>query len=139
MANEATIRTSLMIKKGNIFYQSNPTAFKANVTGTKGPVPGAVSIAATVTGTDIDFSELVTPGLCRLQNLDATNFVTYGIWDGVSFFPLGELLPGETYVLRLSRYLGEEFAGTGTPADVNTFRMKADTAACNVLVEAFEQ
>lgn len=137
MANEATIRTSLMIKKGNIFYQSNPTAFKANVTGTKGPVPGAIAVSTT--GTNIDFSQLVTPSLCRLMNLDATNFVTYGIYDGASFFPLGELLPGESYVLRLSRFLGEEFIGTGTPADVNQFRMKADTSACNVLIEAFEQ
>lgn len=146
MANEAQVRSSLQILKQTgaierINYQGKPTVFNADVTGVKGPSPG--SVTATVAGTDVDFSELAVPALCRLQNQDATNFVEYGIWDpeGDKFYPLGELLPGETYVLRLSRNLQEEFGtGTGTTgADTNRLRLKADTASVNVLVEAFEK
>lgn len=145
MANEAQVRGSLQILKKSgaitlIDYSSKPTVFKATVTGTKGPAPGAFTV--TVLGTDVDFSELTTPGLCVFKNLDPTNFVTYGIWDpeNSKFFPLGELLPGEVYVLRLSRDLQEEFqTGTGTTgADTNRLRFKADTASLDVSVEAFE-
>lgn len=136
MASEARLNIGLQISKGNLQFRSNPTAFTANVSGTKGPVPGAITVA--VTGTNVNFSELTTPGLCRITNLDSTNFVTYGVYDGASFFPLGEILPGEFYLLRLSRYLNEEFVGTGTNADANQFRLMANGAACNVLVEAFE-
>ena len=133
MSNEAQIRSSLQISKGNLRYNSQPTAFRADVTGTNGPTPGAIAVATA--GTNVDLSALTTPGLCRLMNLDATNYVTWGIYDGVYFFPLGEILPGETYVIRLSRILGSESPGTATG---NRLRLVANTAACKVAVEAFE-
>lgn len=140
MANEATIRTSLIIKSGELDYGSKPTAFNADVAGSKGPSPGAITVATT--GTDVDLSELSSPSLCRLMNLDGTNYVTVGVWDPENslFFPSLELLPGETYIVRLSRFLQWEFGtGTGTSgSETNTLRMYADTAACDVLVEAFE-
>lgn len=140
MASEATIRSSLQIVAGNIEYQSRPAAFVATVTGRKGPVPGAIQ--ATTDGISVDFSQLDTPALCRIQNLDLTNYVTVGIWepDTSKFYPLMELLPGESYVFRLSRDIGEQYAGTGTGTDTpnNAVRIKANTSACNVLVEAFE-
>lgn len=140
MANEATVTSRLTIQKGYLDYMSRPGQFQATVTGTKGPVPGALE--ATTAGVSVDFSELTTPALCRLMNLDTTNFVEYGIWDpeGGVFYPLGELLPGESYVLRLSRNLNEEYGtGAGTVgANTNRLRLKADTAACQVMVEAFE-
>lgn len=140
MSNEATIRSSLSIVKGNLDYSSKPSTFNADVAGTKGPCPGAFT--ATVAGTDCDFSQLTQPALCRIQNLDSTNYVTYGIWDpeNSKFFPLGEVLAGETYVLRLSRDIQEEYmTGTGTTgANTNRLRFKADTASVEVLVEAFE-
>lgn len=145
MANEAQIRSSLQIRKtsGSIVvleYRGQPTSFLADVAGTKGPLPGAMTVSTS--GTDVDFSELTTPALCRIMNMDDTNFVTYGIWDpeGNTFFPLGELLPGESFPLRLSRVIEEEF-GTGggtTGPNTNRLRFKADTAALVVLVEAFE-
>lgn len=144
MANEATIQTSLIIRKTSgsitqIDYLSRPQTFNADVTGAKGPTPGAISVSTS--GTDLDLSELTTPGLCRISNQDATNYVEYGIYDSSSarFFPLGELLPGESYILRLSRNVGEEYySTTGTDAG-NSVRFKADTAAVVVLVEAFEK
>lgn len=140
MADEAVLRTSLAIRKGNVDYSSKPAGFSADVTGEKGPTPGAVAV--TTYGTDISLSQLTTPGFVRLMNLDATNYVEYGIYytAGNKFLPLGEIGPGESYVLKFSRNLFEDYAGTGTgtSADVNTFRIKANTASCNVLVEAFE-
>lgn len=141
MSSEATIQTSLQISKSGLEYQSRPTSFRADVTGKKGPTPGAITVA--VLGTSITFSELTTPGFCRIQNLDDTHFVEVGIYDPElnRFYPLLELQAGETYVFRFSRNLQEEYGitGTGTFAPgANRLRLKADTAACSVLVEAFE-
>ena len=144
MANEATIRSSLQIQQGEVDYSSRPAAFTATVTGSKGPTPGAV--LCSTAGTDIDLTELTTPSLCRIQNLDAANRVEVGIWDPETskFYPLLELLAGESYVVRLCRLLGWEYgtgtgAGTGTTGpNTNRLRIRANTAACNVLVEAFE-
>lgn len=139
MANEVTVRSSLQILSGDNQIQTQPTDFKADITSFKGPTPGAIEV--TVAGTDVDLSQLTTPGYCRIMNQDATNFASGGIWDGVTFYPLLEFPPGESYVVKLSQNLGEEYGvGTGTSgAAINTFRLKADTAAVNVLVEAFEQ
>lgn len=142
---DGQIRSSLQIQKtsGSVVtldYGSKPTAFDITVAGTKGPVPGAITV--TTAGVDVDFSELTTPGYCRLFNHDATNFYEYGVWDpeGNTFYPLGEVGPGESYVIKLSRNLQEEFeTGTGTSgANTNRLRLKADTASVEAVVEAFE-
>ena len=138
-----SIRTSLQLVIGNLTYQSQPQAFTpADPVNVLGPTPGAVVVP--VTGVDIDLSQLVQPGLCRIMNIDDTNFVTYGIWDAdnSALYPLGELLPAESYIIRLSRQLGEkEAAGTGTGATNTlpcTLRFKADSDSVNILVEAFD-
>ena len=139
MASEATIRCTLQIRKGNLNYYSQPSGFNATVTGTKGPTPGAITVSTE--GTDVDLSELTTPGLCRLMNLDSTNSVKYGIWEPETstFYPLGMILPGESFILRLATDLGQQyFTGTGTTGPVNNLRFQAENASCNVLVEAFE-
>lgn len=143
MANEIRVQTSLQINTGSLQYRSQPTQFNADMAGIGGPTPG--QLVASLIGTDVDLSELEElGGLCRIQNLDDTNFVTYGIFDFSAnrFYPLGEMLPGESYVLRLSREIGVEY-GTGTGSAPlgtgDTLRIKADTAPCKVLVEAFER
>lgn len=147
MSGEAKIHVSLQITKadaaGNVNYRSYPTQFDADVDGALGPTPGA--ILASIYGTDVDLSQLTVPGICRLSNQDSDNFVTYGIYDPEAdkFYPLGELLPGEFYILRLSRDLGWESTGSGTGTgttgpQTNRLRVQADTAACAVLIEAFE-
>jgi hypothetical protein len=138
VADEAIVTSQLIITKGHLSYQSLPGSFTADVDGTNGPTPGAVT--ATVAGTVVSLAQLENPGLCRVLNLDPTNFVTVGVDDGLRFFPLMELLPSESYVFRLSRYLNEEFTdtGTGTNADVNYLMVKANAADCVVVVEAFE-
>jgi len=130
MANEARVTSGINISKGYLVYDAKPASFVAAVAGVKGPTPG--QLAVSTSGTDVSFAQLASPGgLCRLMNLDATNYVTYGIWTGATFCQLGELLPGESYVLRLSRGLGD---GAG-----HTLRLKANAAACNCLVEAFDK
>ena len=148
MSNEARVTCSLNIVKRVdeitvLEHVTRPSAFLADVDGTKGPVPGAVTIP--VGGKRIDLSELTTPGLYRIMNLDSTNYVEYGIRDPDTnrFYPWGELLPGETYVGRFSRNLQEEYTGTGTgttsASPGNHVFLKANTAPVNVLIEAFEK
>lgn len=139
MSNEVSVRVSLQIRKG--FLDEKPSAsYRADMAGSKGPTPGAFTV--TTDGTDVDLSELITPGFCFLKNLDATNFVEYGIWEPATskFYPLGVLRPGRAFVLEFSPNLFEEYegTGTGTSAPTNTFRMKANGAPCNVAVEAYE-
>lgn len=140
MADEANITSNLRITKDNLEYSSQPQSFTADVSGTMGPIPGGLIVDTD--GVDVEFTGLTTPALCRIMNLDSTNYVEYGIWDpeNDTFFPLGEVLAGETYVLRLSRNLQEQFGtGTGTTGDdTNRLHLRANTANCNVVVEAFE-
>ena len=142
MANEAQITSILRIVKGSMTYQSQPSSFMADVDGEGGPTPGAILVSTA--GTNIDLSQLTVPGLCRIQNLDTTNYVQYGIWDPETeaFYPLGELLPGETFSFRLARDIQEQYgAGTGTgtgDAGLNRLRFKAIGDNCIVLIEAFE-
>lgn len=123
MADEARITSYLHVIKDSLEYFSRPTYFTADVTGTKGPVPGALAISTS--GTTIDLSELTTPALCRIQNLDSTNYLEYGTYNASVWAPLGEILAGETYVIRLSRNLG-------------TLRLQANSSTLTAVVEAFE-
>lgn len=146
MSNEASVTSGLRINGGDadpLQYQSLPQAFNADVSVGRGPSPGIITVPTI--GVAADFSALTQAGLCRIMNLDNTNYVEYGITDPESnlFYPLGELLAGESYVFRLSRNLAEEHAGTGSSSatvgpDTNTFWLRADTASCDVLLEAFD-
>ena len=51
-----------------------------------------------------------------------------------------EVGPGEQYPVKLSRNIGNSYGtGTGTLGADTSMRIKADTAACVVVVEAFER
>ena len=140
MADEITIQYSLSVLNGNL-QERRQTQFQADQTTAKGPTPGALTIPTT--GEDISLAEVTTPGVGRVLNLDATNFVMVGIRDPDSdlFYPLVELLPGESYLMRFSRYLTREIVGTGTGTGTtnNFLHLRADTAACVVLLEIFDK
>lgn len=141
MSSEVTMNLSMQIRADSIEYRSLPTSFNIDMTGRMGPVPGAMLV--TTAGTDVDLSQLTVPGVCRIQNQDTTNWVEAGVWDpeaGV-FYPMLEIGPGQTFPLQLARNLQQEYGtGTGTTgANTNRLRLKADTAPCVVLVEAFEK
>jgi hypothetical protein len=127
MSNEFQIVSGIKLNNAPLVYSSQPTSFLADQTTRKGPTPGAVTIPTTAGGTAINLSALTTPGICRVMNLDATNFVTLGTYVGGTFNPFMELLPGETYVLRMSRTIG------------STLRALADTASVVLLVECFDK
>lgn len=141
MANEAQVRGSVSIRKGNKVYVSPPNSFNATVSGYGGPSPGV--ILCSTSGTDVDLSEITTPGLTFIKNQDSTNYVDVGVWnpDQSEFYPLLRLLAGEGYPVRLSPQVNQEVSGTGsgTTGQSNTLRIKANTAACLVLVEVNDE
>lgn len=144
MANEANIQSRLSVRKLSgstvlLDYTSGQSGFNADVDGTKGPTPGAITV--TTAGVNVDLTALTTPGLCRISNQDATNYFEWGVKDASSgiFYPMGEVLPGESYVIRLSRNIGEEYYSTTGTDSGNSVHLKANTASVNALVEAFEK
>lgn len=140
MADEIRLTASLQIRKDFLDYRSTPNSFKADMSVAKGPSPGAIRVDTD--GTDVNLSELAQPGMCFIQNLDATNFVMVGIWepDTSLFYPLFDINPGEFMIGRISRWLGEQYqnTGTGTGTSNQTLRIKADTADCVVRVDVFD-
>lgn len=141
MASEAVITSDLKITVGGIQYRSpQPSRFTANASVANGPTPGAFPVSTS--GTDINLSLLTTPGLCVVQNLDATNYVTLGVYESDTdmFYPFAEYLPGESYVLRLARFLNRESTGTGTLVGYNArLQLRANGATVWVRVDAFEK
>ena len=141
MANEITVHSSFDINNGSLQFRGLPSSFTASMVGKKGPTPGAITVLTT--GTDVDLSQLTTPGMCQLTNLDTINVIEYGIWDPetTKYYPLGELLPGESYGIRLSRNLQWEYAGVGTGTtgpETNKLRLRSSNTTCNAVVSAFE-
>jgi len=140
MANEANITSGLNISKSNLQYRSYPTSFKADVAGSKGPSPGSITVDQN--GTDVDLSEIGTPGFCRVMNQDSTYTIIVGLWNGSTLYPIIDLLPGEHYTVRLSEWFGEEFGtgtGTATTGTGNTLRVKSVSGNAETLVEVFDK
>lgn len=142
MANEVTVNTTLDIRKNSIQYVSQPQQFRADMTGQKGPVPGALTV--TSAGTDVSFAELTTPGFAMLRNLETAGsgvWVEYGIWDGLEFYPIGRIDAGQFFPIQFSPNLGKSLGtGTGTvDTGSYTLRFKAHGAStAEISVEAFE-
>ena len=155
MSDEIQVRASLQIRAGQLIFQSNPTGFNADMATAvpNGPTPGSLSVP--LAGINVDLSQLTTPGMCFLYNVGTgdtdtddlgNSFVEYGMFDPTTavheFIPLGEILPGEGYVLRLSRFLGHEMgttAGTGTTGQNSVLRLKAVGAVQHCQVFVFER
>lgn len=137
MANEATVRNSMLIRKGPLFYNSQPTSFQNSITIGAGPSPGLV--IATVVGTVIDLSKLVSPGLCRISNLDVTRLIKVGLYDTLKFRPIMDVFPNEFYVIKLASLEEEDGPGTGTTGTTDQLMVRAYGANCRVLVEAFDR
>ena len=148
MANEARVTVGLQIRKTSsdgitVMDVRKSASFQVDVSGTKGPSPGAIT--ALITGTIVDLSQLTIPGLVWITSLDDDegNYVEYGIYDPQTdvFYPVGEVSPGESWPWKFSRNLLEEYAGTGTgtTAATNKFMVKAFNASAIVSVEANER
>lgn len=118
MANEITIQAYIKVQNGNLRDEFNVGSKSINQTGVGGPTPGYVTIGTTEE--TVSFGELSTRGYCIIQNLDATNYIEFGGSTGVY---MCRLKAGEFALLRLN--------------NTNLF-MQANTAACKVLIKAYE-
>ena len=123
MAGTVTISQSIKVTNGDYSfprYSKNKTIVQDALGG---PVPGTVSIGTSEE--DVDLSELTTEGWIYLENLDDANFIQWGAKDGSgNMQEIGRLEAGESAQFRME------------PGA--TLRMKADTAACQVLILCFE-
>jgi hypothetical protein len=149
MSNEASIQVGLRISKndanGVLTYASiGPNGFTANVTGTKGPVPGAIT--ASIYGTDVDFSQLTVPSWCEVYCMGPRYGFDLGIFDPNPgrFYPMMTLYPGEKTVFRISDLLGEypggSGSGTGTiDSDAVRIRARGRGGAALAYIGAFEK
>ena len=131
MANEFTIKSQITLTNGTMRHTGAPSSFQANQTTKFGPVPGTVS--ATTSGVTVSLSGITTPGIFSIQNLDTTNYVSFGLYISSTYYPLGEVLPGEIYVCRFAR----DILTANSAAAV--LRVKADTATCKVNILAFDK
>lgn len=142
MASEGRFTFQLQIIKGNLTWRNSKNSFVFDVGEGTGPGPGHIQVPTS--GIDVYFPGvmgIVTPGVCVVENLDSANYVEWGIKDPQTnvFYALGEVLAGEAWPVRLSRNLGEQYAGsgTGTTTSENYLRLKANKAAVNVNIFAF--
>lgn len=121
MANEIRVTQQINVQNGelNVTYPSGNLADTFDQAAVGGPTPGYVTIGTSEESET--FSELSTLGWLMMHNLDDTNFVEWGFATGDYG---GRLEPGEKALFRLN---------PGT-----TLYLKADTAACKMVLNAFE-
>lgn len=119
MANEISATIGFRVKNGNSFFNQPTKTISVTQSAIGGPSPGAISVGTTETSTA--FPILTTEGWVFLQNNDAINYVQWGFATGVYG---GRLKAGEFALFRAEPGL--------------TLYLKANTAACNVLVYGFE-
>ena len=119
MANEITVTTGISVLNGNSSFHQQTKTKAIDQAAIGGPSPGAISVGTAEESTA--FPELTTEGWLFMQNNDATNYVQWGFSTGVYG---GRLKAGESALFRMEPGL--------------TLYLKANTAACNVLVYGFE-
>lgn len=119
MADEITINAFIRVANGNLRDEFSIGSQSIDQAAEGGPTPGTQTIGTTEE--EVAFGELGTPGFVIMQNLDDTNYVQWGFATTVYG---GRMLAGET-------------AGPFRLDSLSIF-LKANTAACNVLIKAYE-
>lgn len=115
MANELTLTFSLYFKKSDLEVRREVKGDKVTVSGDA--YDARVLEIATGGTTITPASTIGTEGYCFVRNLDATNFLTLGDFEGGSTYgSLIKLKPGECAMFRLDA--------------TAVIRGVADTAAC---------
>ena len=126
MANEISVSAGVEVNNGNLIFRPGVTRFNVTQTTAAGPTPGSMTIPTTANGTAVSLAQLTTPGWIEITNLDTTNYIEIGTWDGATFHIIAECLAGEKMVFRASRSL-------------STMRIMANTASCEVVINAFDK
>lgn len=122
MADEIRTSFGLVAEKGNNKFSRFVQNTLSDWTNARGANPGTVSIGTSEE--DVSFGDLATPGWMVMTNLDATNYVDWGPNSGGSMVLCGRLYPGQSAQFFLHPSV--------------TLRMKANTAACDVRIEALD-
>lgn len=114
MANQVALTISATISGvySDSFNPGNQTISLSAV----GQASGIQSIGTSEE--NLSVGDVATPGWLFMQNLDATNYVQWGMSDSGTMKTVGRMKPGEPAVLRVD-------AGA-------TVRMKANSGPCNV-------
>ena len=120
MADEIQITAGIQVRKGSLVFSQAPVTESFDMTGTGGPTPGYVTVGTSEES--ITFGELSTAGYLFMQNLDSTNYVQWGFSTTVYG---GRIKAGET-------------AGPFRMEPGLTLFLKANTAACKMVVYGFE-
>lgn len=121
MANEITVSVGVQVTNGSLTDQFQMVALKRDQAAS-GKSDQVLSIGTSEE--DVSFGDVATPGIVVLHNLDATNYVEYGMSDTGTMKKLGKLIAGDKAMFRM--------------AASTTLRMKANTAACKVRVFCLE-
>lgn len=123
MANEITVQASLKVDNGGLELTHKSGVLRFTQTNARGGNPGVVDIGTSEE--DVSFGDLAAPGWVYMRNLDTTNYVEWGKKDGSNNMQaIGRLGAGEVSLFKMN-------AST-------TLRMKANTAACKVLIAALD-
>lgn len=121
MADELQITVSGTFTNGSLKDTISSNTFKVTQS-TQGMTSKVWSIGTSEE--DLALDDITTNGYIYMLNLDTTNYVKFGPKSGGSMIELGRLRKGEFAVFRLASGV--------------TLRAIADTAACKVLVKAYE-
>ena len=119
MANEISVTGRLKVANGNLSFDKNIGTKTFDQAAAGGPTPGYLTIGTSEESEA--FSELTTEGWLLMENLDTTNYVEWGFATGVYG---GRLEAGEFALFRMN--------------PTGTLYLKANTAACKVLINCLE-
>lgn len=116
MANEISVTTGLKVANGDLKVTVSTETKKFTQTTARGGGPGTVDIGTSEE--TISFGD-IAPGFVQMKNLDATNYVDWGLTTG----QLGLRLPAGGGTAQV-------YVGSGS------LILQADTAACKVQIIA---
>ena len=119
MANEITLKVELQVRNGSLVDTFSIGSQAITQTALGGPTPGYFTLGTAEE--TLAFGELTNRGVCVIQNLDPTNYIEWGFSTGVYG---ARVPPGQAYVIHLN---------------ATSLFMRANTAACKVLVKAYER
>lgn len=120
MADEITVTAGIALSNGLLTVKDTKTTRRFTQTTARGGNPGTVDIGTSEE--TVSFGDCV-PGVVEMENLDTTNYVSWGFTTGQLQARL--VANGDKAIIRLN---------TGA-----TLIMQANTAACKVRITAFNQ
>jgi hypothetical protein len=123
MADEITITLRLQCRNGAFTFDKSMTGIQLDQATARGGNPGVVNIGTSEE--DVAFGDLTDPAYILIRNLDATNYVEFGMSDAGTMKSIGKIRPGG--VALFERMTGK------------TLRMKANTAAVDVEIYALDR